>query len=264
MTTFLIAIVLLVGGYFVYGKLIERYFGISVKNVTPACRMADGVDYHPLKPWRIFVIQFLNIAGLGPIFGAILGAFYGPVAYIWIVLGCIFMGATHDYFSGMLSLRNDGMSLPDIVGKYLGSGMRKVMVVFSAFLLMAVGVSFMNGPSDLLATLTGWNMHIWLSIVFVYYIIATLLPIDKIIGKIYPFMGGVLLFMAAGIFFAMLYKAFAGDISMVELNSETFRNMHSASATNYIFPTLFYSYFVWCYFRFSCHAVAYDGTLHDK
>ena len=154
MITFILSIALLIVAYFTYGKFVERFFGASSKIATPVKRLADGVDYHELKPWRIFVIQFLNIAGLGPIFGAIMGAAYGPMAYLWIVIGCIFMGATHDYFSGMLSVRNDGMSLPDIVGKYLGNGVRKFMTLFTGFLLLAVGVSFVNGPAELLANLT--------------------------------------------------------------------------------------------------------------
>ena len=139
MLTFIISIGLLIVAYFTYGKFVERFFGASSTIATPVKRLADGVDYHELKPWRIFVIQFLNIAGLGPIFGAILGAAYGPMAYVWIVIGCIFMGATHDYFSGMLSIRHDGTSLPDIVGKYLGNNVRKFMTFFTGFLLLAVG-----------------------------------------------------------------------------------------------------------------------------
>ncbi|MBQ3521290.1 MAG: carbon starvation protein A, partial [Bacteroidales bacterium] len=199
MITFLIAIAALVLGYFLYGKFIDTYFGADRNRKTPAISQADGIDYKVLSPWRIFIIQFLNIAGLGPIFGAVLGAAYGPVAYVWIVLGCIFMGAAHDYMSGMLSIRNGGKSLPDIVGQYLGKNVRRLMVFFTGILLMAVGASFVNGPAGLLANLTDSNMQIWLYVVFAYYIIATMLPIDKIIGKIYPFMGAALLFMAVGI-----------------------------------------------------------------
>ena len=172
-------------GYFTYGRFVERYFGVSAERDTPVKRLADGVDYQELKPWRMYVIQFLNIAGLGPIFGAIMGAAYGPMAYLWIVVGCIFMGAAHDFFSGMLSLRNDGKDLPEIVGTYLGKRMRQVLIVFAAFLLLAVGVSFVNGPAELLARLTGWDMTLWLWVIFAYYVFATLLPIDKIIGKVH-------------------------------------------------------------------------------
>ena len=192
-----------------------------------------------MKPWRIFIIQFLNIAGLGPIFGAILGAAYGPVAYIWIVVGCIFMGAAHDFFSGMLSVRNDGMSLPDMVGKYLGPGVKKFLVVFSAFILIAVGVSFVTGPADLLHTLTGWDKRIWLYIVFAYYIVATLLPVDKIIGKLYPIFGAVLLFMAIAIAGALLVKGFSGDLQLTELTADSFRNFHTNPETNILIPMLF-------------------------
>ncbi|MEN6618085.1 MAG: SGNH/GDSL hydrolase family protein [Rikenellaceae bacterium] len=239
MITFIVSILLLIGAYFVYGKFVEKIFGASSSIPTPVKRFADGVDYQELKPWKIFVIQFLNIAGLGPIFGAILGAAYGQMAYIWIVLGCIFMGATHDYFSGMLSVRNDGKSLPDIVSKYLGGGVKKLMVVFTAFLLMAVGVAFVTGPADLIARLSGMNMTMWLYIIFVYYILATLLPIDKIIGKIYPFMGATLIFMAVAVSGAMIYKGFLGEITIPELTFDSFRNMHSNPGVNILFPMMF-------------------------
>ena len=239
MITFTACLAALVIGYFTYGKFVEKFFGVSSDRPTPAKRLADGVDYQEMKPWRIFIIQFLNIAGLGPIFGAILGAAYGPVAYIWIVVGCIFMGAAHDFFSGMLSVRNDGMSLPDMVGKYLGSGVRKFLVIFSAFILIAVGVSFVTGPADLLHTLTGWDKRIWLYIVFAYYIIATLLPVDKIIGKLYPIFGAVLLFMAIAIAGALLVKGLSGDLQLTELTADSFRNFHTNPETNILIPMLF-------------------------
>ncbi|MBQ8034476.1 MAG: carbon starvation protein A [Bacteroidales bacterium] len=239
MITFLIAIAALVLGYFLYGKFIDTYFGADRNRKTPAISQADGIDYKVLSPWRIFIIQFLNIAGLGPIFGAVLGAAYGPVAYVWIVLGCIFMGAAHDYMSGMLSIRNGGKSLPDIVGQYLGKNVRRLMVFFTGILLMAVGASFVNGPAGLLANLTDSNMQIWLYVVFGYYIIATMLPIDKIIGKIYPFMGAALLFMAVGIGIMLLIKGFSGEVQMVELTAETFRNYRNNASEYMIIPTLF-------------------------
>lgn len=239
MISFGVAILLLIAGYFLYGKFVERFFGASSDRMTPVKRMADGVDYQELKPWRIFVIQFLNIAGLGPIFGAILGAAYGPAAYLWIVFGCIFTGAVHDYFSGMLSVRHDGMSLPDMVGKYLGNGMKRFMVVFTGFLLLAVGVSFVNGPADLLANLTGWKMMFWLYVIFAYYILATLLPVNKIIGKIYPFMGAALIFMALGVGGAMVYRALAGELTLTELTFSQLRNMHADPDNNLLFPMLF-------------------------
>ena len=239
MLTFIISIGLLIVAYFTYGKFVERFFGASSAIATPVKRLADGVDYHELKPWRIFVIQFLNIAGLGPIFGAILGAAYGPMAYVWIVIGCIFMGATHDYFSGMLSIRHDGTSLPDIVGKYLGNNVRKFMTFFTGFLLLAVGVSFVNGPADLLGNLTNKSMTPWLYVIFAYYILATLLPIDKIIGKIYPFMGLALIFMAVAVGGYLLYGGFTGKLYLEELTFDTMKNMHADPANNILFPMLF-------------------------
>ena len=239
MLTFIISIGLLIVAYFTYGKFVERFFGASSAIETPVKRLADGVDYHELKPWRIFVIQFLNIAGLGPIFGAILGAAYGPMAYVWIVIGCIFMGATHDYFSGMLSIRHDGTSLPDIVGKYLGNNVRKFMTFFTGFLLLAVGVSFVNGPADLLGNLTNMSMTPWLYVIFAYYILATLLPIDKIIGKIYPFMGLALIFMAVAVGGYLLYGGFSGKLYLEELTFDTMKNMHADPANNILFPMLF-------------------------
>ena len=239
MLTFIISIGLLIVAYFTYGKFVERCFGASSAIETPVKRLADGVDYHELKPWRIFVIQFLNIAGLGPIFGAILGAAYGPMAYVWIVIGCIFMGATHDYFSGMLSIRHDGTSLPDIVGKYLGNNVRKFMTFFTGFLLLAVGVSFVNGPADLLGNLTNMSMTPWLYVIFAYYILATLLPIDKIIGKIYPFMGLALIFMAVAVGGYLLYGGFSGKLYLEELTFDTMKNMHADPANNILFPMLF-------------------------
>ena len=239
MLTFIISIGLLIVAYFTYGKFVERFFGASSAIATPVKRRADGVDYPELKPWRIFVIQFLNIAGLGPIFGAILGAAYGPMAYVWIVIGCIFMGATHDYFSGMLSIRHDGTSLPDIVGKYLGNNVRKFMTFFTGFLLLAVGVSFVNGPADLLGNLTNMSMTPWLYVIFAYYILATLLPIDKIIGKIYPFMGLALIFMAVAVGGYLLYGGFTGKLYLEELTFDTMKNMHADPANNILFPMLF-------------------------
>ena len=239
MITFIACLSALIIGYLTYGKFVERFFGVSSSRPTPANRLADGVDYKEMKPWRIFIIQFLNIAGLGPIFGAILGAAYGPVAYVWIVLGCIFMGAAHDFFSGMLSVRNDGMSLPDMVGKYLGGGVKKFLVIFSSFILIAVGVSFVTGPADLLHTLTGWDKRIWLYIVFAYYIVATLLPVDKIIGKLYPVFGAVLLFMAVAIAGVLFVKGFSGEICLTELTADSFRNFHTNPEDNILVPMLF-------------------------
>ncbi len=239
MITFIVAILALIAGYFLYGRFVDRFFGVDKNRVTPAVEHADGVDYQVLKPWRIFIIQFLNIAGLGPIFGAILGAMYGPIAYLWIVLGCIFMGAAHDYFSGMLSIRHDGKSLPDIVGHYLGKNVKRVMLIFTPFLLLVVGASFVNGPAGLLADMTGTNIRIWLYVVFAYYIIATLLPVDKIIGNIYPFMGVILLFMVLAVAAVLLVQGFTGEIHLTELTAETFRNYRNHASEYHIIPTMF-------------------------
>ena len=168
MLTFILSIVALIIGYIFYGKFVERFFGADPKRVTPAISMADGIDYKPLKPWKIYVIQFLNIAGLGPIFGAIMGAQYGPIAYLWIVIGCIFMGATYDFTYGMISIRNNGASLNMLITKYLGGSFSKFLNIIIIILLFAVGGSFINGPAGLLAASTGINLNIWVAIIFAY------------------------------------------------------------------------------------------------
>ena len=239
MITFLISILLLIAGYFVYGKIVERFIGVDPSRKTPAYDREDGIDYMPMPTWKVFVIQFLNIAGLGPIFGAVMGAAYGPAAYLWIVLGCIFMGAVHDFFAGMMSIHNGGVNMPDVTSKYLGKGMKGVVNFVVAFLLMAVGVSFVIGPSGLMANLTGWDKEVWLYIIFGYYILATLLPVDKIIGSIYPFMGAILLFMAFGIGGAMLIGAMNGSLEMVELTPSMLKNWHFNPEGNLIFPMMF-------------------------
>jgi carbon starvation protein CstA len=239
MITFLLSIAGLIVGYIIYGKFIERFFGADNRIETPAIRFADGVDFIPMKPWRMYTIQFLNIAGLGPIFGAILGAMYGPMAYLWIVLGNIFMGATHDYFSGMLSLRNQGASLPELVGKYLGNGFRQSLRVFTLLLLIMVGVAFVNGPADLLTSYTGIDFKVWLYIIFTYYLLATLLPINQIIGKIYPFFGVALILMALFIGGYMLVHGFAGSFHLNELNISDFRNLHNNPDQNILYPMMF-------------------------
>ncbi len=239
MITFLISITVLIAGYFTYGKFIDKFFGADPKRSVPAIEMADGVDYQVLKPWKIFIIQFLNIAGLGPIFGAIMGAAYGPIAYLWIVLGCIFMGATHDYVSGMLSLRHNGASHNEVIGRYLGKGFQKFLTFVIIALLFAVGTSFISGPAGLLQQMSGWDIKIWLVVIFIYYVIATLLPVDKIIGAIYPYMGAILLFMAVAIGGTLVVKGFSGEITMVELTAETFRNYKSNASEYMLIPMLF-------------------------
>lgn len=203
MITFFLSLLALILGYLLYGKFVERVFGPDNRR-TPAMSMTDGVDYIPLPLWKIFMIQFLNIAGTGPIFGAIMGAKFGPSAYLWIVLGCIFAGATHDYLAGMISVRNKGVGLPDIIGKYLGSRAKKLMLLFTVLLLIMVGAVFVYSPAIILSGMVGSFMF-WVVIIFVYYFIATMMPIDKIIGKIYPLFAFALLFMAIAVLVALLF-----------------------------------------------------------
>jgi carbon starvation protein CstA len=239
MWTLVLSILALIVGYFSYGKIVERFFGANNSLQTPALAKADGVDYVVLPTWKVFTIQFLNIAGLGPIFGAVLGAMYGPMAYLWIVLGCIFTGAVHDYFSGMLSLRNDGASISEIVGKYLGTGVQNFLRLFTLMLLIFVGVAFVSGPADLLANLTSGGLQTWLLIIFAYYILATLLPINKVIGRIYPVFGVFLLIMAVGILSAMGWYSLSGSLSLSELSVSDFRNFHSNPTGNLLYPMMF-------------------------
>ncbi|MCL7752655.1 carbon starvation protein A [Polaribacter sp. Z022] len=235
MITFLVSIAILVLGYFIYGNYIEKKFAIDVNRKTPAITKQDGVDYVPLPLGKIFLIQFLNIAGLGPIFGAIAGALWGPVAFLWIVFGSIFAGAVHDYFSGMLSIRHGGDSIPEIVGEYLGIGAKYFMRVFSVVLLVLVGVVFVKGPATILHELTGTSVPILIAIIFGYYILATMIPIDKLIGKVYPLFGASLLVMAIGLFFALLFQ----DYTIPELTIDNLQNLHSTPDENPVFPLLF-------------------------
>jgi carbon starvation protein CstA len=201
MVSFFLSIVALLLGYFFYSKIVDKAFGADENIKTPAIRLEDGVDFVPMPSWKIFLIQFLNIAGLGPIFGAIAGALWGPAAFLWIVFGSVFAGGVHDYFSGMLSVRHDGASIPEVVGKYLGPGFKNFMRGFSVIVLILVGVVFITGPANLLAGLTPkqFNAAFWVYVIFAYYVLATLLPIDKLIGKIYPIFGICLLIMAIGV-----------------------------------------------------------------
>ena len=239
MITFFVSIILLLAGYFLYGKLIERIFGVQPERQTPAYSHTDGVDYVPMSWGRIFLIQFLNIAGLGPIFGAIMGAVYGPAAFLWIVFGSILGGAVHDYFSGMLSVRNNGMSLPEIVGKYMGNGFKQFMRAFTIVLMVLVGAVFVAGPAQLLSNMTPeyLNFTFWCVVIFLYYILATLLPIDKIIGKIYPFFGFAMLFMAVGIFSSIILNW----APIPELTFSNLYNMNPEPEKFPIFPMLFIS-----------------------
>ncbi len=210
---FLGSVVLLILGYVVYGKFVERVFEPNPNRPTPAIAMADGVDYVELPPWRIFLIQLLNIAGLGPVFGAISGALYGPTALLWVVFGCILAGATHDYFSGMLSLRYGGASFPEMIGRNLGGGVRMFSRGFSVLVLLLVGIVFVAGPADLLAkimpdSLAMMDKKVWVVIIFAYYFLATVLPIDVLIGRIYPFFAAILVFMAVSLTLAIIFQGY--------------------------------------------------------
>ena len=236
MISFTLSLLALILGYFLYGRFVEKVFGPDNRK-TPAIAKADGLDFVVLPNWKVFMIQFLNIAGTGPIFGAIMGAKFGPVAYLWIVLGCIFAGATHDYLSGMLSMRNDGAGLPILVGKYLGKPAKVLMLVFTVLLLTMVGTVFVYSPAEILHSMWG-DTQFWAIIIFIYYIIATMLPIDKIIGKIYPLFAFSLLFMAA----ALMIWLFLHWPTVPELWTN-FYNMGAATEPetwkDAIFPALF-------------------------
>ena len=233
MTAFLIAFAALIIGYAVYGKIVDSMFG-PTDRLTPAVRLNDGVDYMPLPTWKVFMIQLLNIAGLGPIFGALGGALWGPSVYFWIVLGTIFAGGVHDYLSGMISLREDGKSISEVVGLYMGPSMLAVMRVFSVVLLVLVGTVFMTGPAMLLAKLTAIDFKIWLLIVLAYYFLATLLPIDTIIARFYPLFGVCLIVMALGIMVGM-FTGVGGHV-MPEMVME---NLHPKGAAMPIWPLMF-------------------------
>ena len=243
MVSFSISLVALVLGYMLYGKFVAKVFGPDDRP-TPAVTKADGVDFMVLPSWKIFMIQFLNIAGTGPIFGAIMGAWYGPVAYLWIIFGCIFAGAMHDYMSGMLSIRNGGAGLPELVGKYLGGATKKVMLVFSVLLLMMVGAVFVYSPAVILKDIWGSQM-MWILVIFLYYIIATLLPIDKIIGKVYPLFAFSLLFMAGALMIGLFLKwptlpELWSNLSDSNLNENpAWLGAEGYMAVNPLFPCLF-------------------------
>lgn len=234
MITFFCCLALLVTAYFTYGRYLERQVGIDSDAKTPCHRLYDGVDYVPLPRWRVFLIQLLNIAGTGPIFGAILGACFGPVAFLWITLGGIFMGAMHDFVSGVMLVRHDGLSIPEVVGHYLGGGMRQFMRLFSVLLLILVGAVFVLSPAQLLGGMTpSISVSAWVWIILAYYFVATLLPIDKIIGKVYPLFGVALVAMAVGLFGAVIF----GDYTIPELT--TLKNFQLNAHNLPIIPTLF-------------------------
>lgn len=238
MISFCISLVVLIAGFLIYGKFVEKVFGIEPNRKTPAVANPDGVDFVPLPAWKIFMIQFLNIAGLGPIFGAIMGAKFGTSAFLWIVFGTIFAGAVHDYLAGMISLRHNGESLPETIGRYLGITAKQVMRAFTVILMILVGVVFVAGPSDLLAMLTPetFDARFWIFVIFAYYILATLFPIDKIIGRVYPLFAIALIFMAIGI----LIMLFVTCPDIPEL-TDGLGNKSASPENNPLFPMLFIS-----------------------
>lgn len=220
MISLLISFSVLILGYLFYGKFVEKVFSPDDRE-TPAFTRADGVDFMPMPAWKAFLVQLLNIAGTGPIFGALMGACFGPVVFLWIILGSVFGGAVHDYMCGMISERHDGASIAELSGIYLGNGAKWIMRAFSVLLLVLTGTVFVNSPAALLARLTpnSLNVTFWIVVILIYYVLATLLPIDKIIGKLYPVFGAVLIIMAAGI----LCGIFAGGYTVPEIN---FNNLH--------------------------------------
>ncbi|WP_407332823.1 carbon starvation protein A [Enterovibrio sp. 27052020O] len=209
MVWFLTCVAALIGGYFIYGAFVEKVFGINEQRKTPAHTKTDGVDFVPMSTPKVYLVQLLNIAGVGPIFGPIMGALYGPAAMLWIVVGCVFAGAVHDYFSGMLSVRNGGASVPTITGRYLGNGAKHFMNIFAIVLLLLVGVVFVSAPAGMITNLINDQTSLTVSmttmvvIIFAYYIIATIVPVDKIIGRFYPFFGALLIFMSVGLMTAI-------------------------------------------------------------
>lgn len=236
MITFLISLAALVLGYLVYGRFVERIFAPDDR-VTPAVAQADGLDYVAMPYWKVFMIQFLNIAGTGPIFGAIMGAKFGPAAYLWIIFGCIFAGAVHDYFVGMLSMRNGGCDLPELVRRYLGGAASKVLLVFAVFLLIMLGTVFVYSPAEILHGISG-STTMWITVIFVYYVVATMLPIDKIIGKIYPLFSFSLLFMAVALM-AVLFVKWPALPELWDGVGNMGKATDPVSFTDNIFPCLF-------------------------
>lgn len=237
MGIFFICLAVLIIGYFTYGSFVDKLIGPQNDSETPAIRLQDGVDYVPMPWYKVFLIQFLNIAGSGPIFGAISGALFGPIAFLWIALGCVFAGAVHDYLTGIISVRHNGASVSELVAIYLGNKMKNLMIVFSIFLLILIGTILVWGPAELLHSITGANTTLWVIITIAYYVLATILPVDKIIGKIYPLFGAALLLMLAALCMEMIYNNFNGNHLMMEL---TFKNLHPAGlgVVPFLFTTI--------------------------
>ena len=237
MITFILCLAALLLGYCFYSRYMEKLAGVDHSRPTPAHTMTDGVDYIPMPWWRVFLIQFLNIAGLGPIFGAVAGAMWGPVAFLWIVLGGIFAGGVHDYFSGMLSIKHKGLSITEIVGIYLGNGVKQFSRGFILVLMVIVGAVFVAGPAQILQSITPGTttLGFWATVVFIYYALATMLPIDKIIGRVYPVFGFALFFMAIGIMISL----FVNGYSIPELSLSNLGNFHVNPDSFPVFPMMF-------------------------
>lgn len=236
MITFILSLIALVLGYLVYGRFVDHVFSPDDRP-TPAVAKADGLDYVAMPYWKVFMIQFLNIAGTGPIFGAIMGAKFGPSAYLWIVFGCIFAGAVHDYFTGMLSMRNGGADLPMLVKRYLGKGASQVLLIFAVFLLVMLGTVFVYSPAEILHGIVG-STTMWICVIFVYYVIATMLPIDKIIGKVYPLFSFSLLFMAVALV-AVLFMKWPELPELWNGLENMGKQANPATFTDSIYPCLF-------------------------
>ena len=242
MLWFLTCVAALLGGYYIYGKFVEKVFGLKMKRTTPAYSKQDGVDFVPMKSKRIYLVQLLNIAGVGPIFGPIMGALYGPAAMLWIVIGCVFAGAVHDYFSGMLSVRNGGASVPTLAGKYLGPSAKHFMNIFALVLLLLVGVVFVSAPAGMITNLVNsqtdftMSMTTMVVIIFAYYVIATIVPVDKVIGRFYPIFGALLIFMSVGLITALLFSSEHSLLGDYEL-SQMFVNMNPHDMP--LWPALF-------------------------
>lgn len=229
MYSYFISVAMLISAYFIYGKYLEKNFGVDSRD-TPVTTMNDGVDYVEINWKKALLIQFLNIAGLGPVTGAIAGAMWGPAAFLWIVFGCIFAGSVHDYYAGLISMRHSGKNIPELIGKYLGKGAERFIKIVTVILLIIVGIAFITGPAEIMKSYTGISKEIWLLLIAIYYIIATMLPIDKIIGKIYPIFGASLIIMVVALMASLLIKGYS-------IPEVSFQNLHPAGKP--IFPFMF-------------------------
>lgn len=241
MITFIGGILLLIVGYFTYGKYVEKNFQIEPDRATPAEVLRDNMDFVPMKKQTNALIELLNIAGTGPIFGPIMGALYGPMAYIWIVVGCIFAGAVHDYMIGMISLRNNGAHLPELAERYLGKSVKHVVNIFAMLLLMLVSTVFVVTPAGLIADLTPDTIGVGIItiVIFVYYLISTVIPIDKAMGKVYPIFGAILILSTIAIGTMLLISGFNGTFTLPNLTLDTMRNFHPDGTP--IFPIIFFT-----------------------